>query len=294
MIESKDQALTQEAGEQVLRSFHEWMVQQAHAAKSTNQSAQFLDVDNPASRKGSNFSPSIASQHSIKSFRSASPELSNNPRQDTNIPPVASNRPSAGKRVLRTIVRGLLVAIVVTVGWQAYREDQTRKLINALGHSSVIWLSSALSATKHNSESAAEPSTKLSDQVTSTPATTSIPAKGFAELEEQLQTIVTDLAVLRSDVEQLSSKQEQMARDIATVQATEQNVSEKVSSLTLAAPINGPPRKNVPRLVHVDTPRQPAVASPPPQTSRAGTASPTDQPPRPPLPLPSETPSPLH
>ena len=40
MVELKDQALNPQNGDQVLRSFQEWMVQQAHAAKSTNQAAQ--------------------------------------------------------------------------------------------------------------------------------------------------------------------------------------------------------------------------------------------------------------
>ena len=297
MVELKDQTLNPQAGEQVLRSFHEWMVQQADAAKSTNRAAQFSDLDNPASRKGPYFSPSIASREpSFKSSSSASPELSIDLSQQRNISPVASNRASFGRRVFRTVGRGLLIAIVVVMVWQAYRDDQTRKLIKAWGHSSVIWLSSAPSATERDLKLAAEPSTKLSDQATSTPAVTSISAKEFAELQQQLQTVVSDVAVLRRNVEQLSSKHEQMSRDIATVQATEQNVSEKISSLAQPAPVRAPPRKNVPRLVHAETPKQPAVASPPPQTSSAGTASPTDQPPRPPLPMltPAETPSPLH
>lgn len=264
--------------------------------KVDKPSSSIFDLDNRASQKGSCFLPSIAPREpSIESSSSASPELPIDLSQQANIPPVANNRPSVGRQVFRTVVRGLLIAIVVAVVWQAYRDDQTRKLIKAWGHSSVIWLSSALGATERDLESAAEPSTKLSDQATSTPAATSRPAKEFAELQQQLQTAVNDLAVLRRNVEQLSSEQEQMSRDIATVQATEQNVSEKISSLTQAAPVHAPPRKNVPRLVHAETPRQPAAASLPPQTSPAGTASPTDQPPRPPLPLPmpAETPSPL-
>jgi hypothetical protein len=292
MVESQDQALNPQNGEQVLRSFHEWMVQQAHAVKSTNQTAQkaFSDLDNHAPRKESHFSPSIASREpSIKSPSSAPSELSIDPNQPANIPAVASNRSSVGSRVFRTVVRGFLIAIVVAVVWQAFRDDQTRKLIKAWGHSSSIWLSSALSATGRDSESAAEPSSKLSDQATSTPAATSVSTKELTELQQQLQTIVNDLAVLRS-------KQEQMSRDIAMVQATEHNVSEKISSLAQAAPVHAPPQKNVPKPVHAEIPKQPAAASLPQQASPAGAASPADQPPRPPVPLatPAETPSPLH
>ena len=74
MVESKEQALNLQNSEQVLISFHEWMVQQARAVKSTNQTAQLSDLDNCASQKGSYFPPSIASEPSIKSSSSASQE----------------------------------------------------------------------------------------------------------------------------------------------------------------------------------------------------------------------------
>src|SRR5262249_24062740 len=175
--------------------------------------------------------------------------------QRGNIPPVASNRPFVGKRMVRTVVGGVLIAIVVAVAWQTYRDNHARKLVKAWGHSSVIWLSSAFGATERVSGSTTESSTKLSDQ-TSTPAVTSRLANEVAELQQQLQTVVNDLDVLRRNVEQLSSKHEQMSRDIAIVQATEQNVSEKISSLIQAA--HAPPQKKVSRLVHAETPRQPA------------------------------------
>ena len=220
MVES-DSAPNSQKGDQVLRSFQEWMVQQAHAAKTTNQAAdvdnhasgkgchsspsiapressieasssaspepidpsqqanihaaktttQAADIDNHASGKGSYFSPSIAPREpSIEASSSASPELID-PSQQANIPPVASNRPFVGKRMVRTVVGGVLIAIVVAVAWQTYRDNHARKLVKAWGHSSVIWLSSALGATERVLGSTAESSTKLSDQ-TSTPAVT--------------------------------------------------------------------------------------------------------------------------
>jgi hypothetical protein len=139
MAESKDQALNPQNSEQVLSSINEWMVQQADAVKSTN--------------------PSIASEPSIKSSSSASQEHPIDPSKQANIPPGASSRSSFERQVFRTIC-GLLIAIVVAVVWQAYRDDRTMKLVKAWGHSSVIWLSAALGATQRESESAAEPSTK--------------------------------------------------------------------------------------------------------------------------------------
>ena len=198
--------------------------------------------------------------------------------------------------MVRSVVGRLVIAIVVGVVWQTYRDNQARKLIKAWGHSSVIWLSSSFGATQHDLELSAQSSTKLSDQAAQTPTAASMQANEVAEFKQQLLAAVNDLAVMRRDVEQLSDRQEQMSRDILTVQATEQNVSEKISSLTQAAPGHVPPRKSVPKLVHTETPRQSAAASVPSQPSPTGTAPPTDQPPRPPLPVPTpaEAPSPLH
>jgi len=288
MAKTKDQALNPQNSEQVLSSFYEWMVQQSHAVKSANQAGQVSDPDNCASRKGFYFSASIAPAPSIKSSGSASQE-------QASVPPSASNRSSFEKHVFRAIF-GILIAIVVAAVWQAYQDDQTMTLVQAWKHSSVMWLPDALGAAQRESELAAEPSTKVPDQATSTPAVTLGPTKEFSELNEQLQTVANDIAVLRRNVEQLSARQEQMSRDISMVQATEQNVSEKISSLAQAAPVHAPARKNVPRLAHPETPRQPTAASVSSQSSVAPTASPTDQPPRPPLPLPTpvETPSPPH
>jgi hypothetical protein len=278
------------------------MVQQSHAAKSTNQKDQNSELDNQASRKASYLSPTVASREP-SADSSITPDPPIDLTQQANISPVAGNRPSAGKHIFRVVVSGLSIAIVVAVVWLTSRDDQTRKLVKLWGYSSVIWLSSALGTPGRDSDAAAEPSSK--DQAASTPVATSTPAKEFAELQERLQTVVNDLAVLRRnveqlsskqeqrigdsapaqateqdvtkktsslvndlavlrrDVEQLSSKQEQMSRDIATVQATEQSVSEKISSLTRAAPVHAMSRKNVPRVVHAEAPTVGCSVRPP-------------------------------
>jgi hypothetical protein len=219
------------------------------------------------------------------------------------------------RRIFR-IICGILIAMVVVLVWQAYRDEQTRKLIKAWTHSSVTWLSSGRGATERGSGLRAEPSTILSDKPTSMPAATSaneVPdlrqqlqsvvndltvlhgnveklsskLDQVADLQQQLQSVVNDLTVLHRNVEALSSKQEQMSRDIAAVQATEQAVSDKIRSLTQAAPVRAPQRKNVSKPVPAESGKPPAAASLTQQTSPAGTGSVTDQPPRPPLPVPS-------
>jgi hypothetical protein len=300
-----DPALKSQNGDEILRSIEEWMVQQVHATKPTNQTA---DINKSSRPKETPLAPSIAPpEHSI----GAPPERPIHTSQQANISPAASSELFAKKRLAQTILGGFLIAFVVGVVWQTYRDNQTRNLIEAWERSSVVWLRSFFSATPRESRTSAQSSTKLSDQAAQKQTGTSLQTDEVAELKQQVLSLVNDLAVIRRDVEQLSGKQEQLSREIATVQATEQNVSEKISSLTQpaptltqpaptlarpAAPAHGQARKNVPRVVHAETPKQPDAASLPATTSSTGTVSLTEQPPRPPLPVPTaaETPSPLH
>jgi hypothetical protein len=97
--------------------------------------------------------------------------------------------------------------------------------------------------------------------------------------------VVSDLAALQRLVEQVARKQEQISRDIATLQATEQNLSAKISSFTQPATVRLAPRRNVAKLVRSEAPKQPTAVSQPVQTPAPETPSPVDQLPRPPLPL---------
>ena len=296
-----DPAFDSRNAAKVLRSIEEWF-EQAHAAKPTIQTA---GVDSCGPEKGTESPPIVAApEPSLELPSSASPERPIDQTQKPNCSPTTGNALFVRKWMVRSIVGGLVIAIIVGVVWQTYRDNQARKLIKAWGHSSVIWLSSSFGATQHDSELLAQSSTKLSDQAVPTPAAASMQANEVAEFKQQLMAVANDLAVMRRDVEQLSGKHEQMSQDLATVQATLQNVSEKISSLAQPAPAHGPPRKSVPRLVRAETPRQPAAAPVPPETPRqldATSAPPTtspagltEQPPRPPLPVPTaaETPPP--
>jgi hypothetical protein len=84
--------------------------------------------------------------------------------------------------------------------------------------------------------------------------------------------------------QQLASKQEQISRDMMTLQAAEQNRSAKISSLTQPAAVRVAPRRNIAKLVHSEAPK-PTAESLPLQPPAPETPSPADQPPRPPLPL---------
>jgi peptidoglycan hydrolase CwlO-like protein len=74
-------------------------------------------------------------------------------------------------------------------------------------------------------------------------------------------------------VEQIASKQEQMAQDIATLQAAERDVNQKISALTTATAVRAA-RKNVPKTVYPEPAGQPASAPLPVSRPPAGTPAP--------------------
>jgi lipoprotein-anchoring transpeptidase ErfK/SrfK len=67
-------------------------------------------------------------------------------------------------------------------------------------------------------------------------------------LVQQLNAIARDLAVVRHSVEQLAAKQEQMAHTVATLQAVDQDVNQKMPSPPLSGAVPIRPRKNAPRV----------------------------------------------
>jgi hypothetical protein len=289
--------LKPQEADKILSSIQEWMIKQA--ANPTNPA---VDVDKSELRKEPSLPPNVAPVGpSIEPSSSVPPKRPLDPSQGGSSP-VSRNLFAR----MELIVGILLIAIVGGVAWQTYKGNQTRNPIKA----SSSWLTSSFSSANRESRISVQSSTQLSDQ-TQTPTATPAQVNEVADLRRQVLALTNDLTAMRRDVEQLSGKQDQMSRDIATVQATEQNVSEKISSLiqpvptpiqpapTLsrpAAPAHGHARKYVPRVVRPETAKQPDPASVPATTSSTGTASLTEQPPRPPLPVPTvaEIPPPLH
>jgi len=157
---------------------------------------------------------------------------------------VASDRPSIGRRIFRTLTRfiiAVLIGIGATLAWQSHG-DAAREMVVARAPS-LGWL--------------------LSVSTTKSPAV----AATAPDPLPQLEPLASNLDVVRRSVEQLAAKQEQMAQNIATLQALEEDIRQKVSSpppppSQQAAPIPQykPPQ---PRVQSSSVPRPPPPAGPP-------------------------------
>jgi lipoprotein-anchoring transpeptidase ErfK/SrfK len=80
------------------------------------------------------------------------------------------------------------------------------------------------------------------------------------ELAQQLEAMARDLTSMRHKVEQLDATQEQMTHNIASLQAADRNIRQKMSSppLSSAAPL--PQRKNTPSVAPPQPPAQTQIA----------------------------------
>ena len=132
-------------------------------------------------------------------------------RSTLNDREVASERPSIGRRMLRSLTRFSIAALIgvgATLGWQSYG-DAAKEMVIARAPT-LAWL--------------------LSISTTKPPvvATTSLGPV------QQLEPLTFNLDVVRRSVEQLAAKQEQMAQNIAALQAVEEDIRQKISSASTA------------------------------------------------------------
>ncbi len=130
---------------------------------------------------------------------------------------ITSHGPSITRRIIRALGRfsfAVLIGVGATLAWQYYGGEMMRAWAPSLG-----WLL---------------PATPPGPDVTST------------ELQQQLKPMAIDLVLVRRSQEQLAAnqdqlarKQDQMAQAIATLQAAEQDISQKMLALAPPAPKAG-------------------------------------------------------
>jgi hypothetical protein len=171
-----------------------------------------------------------ASSNQVYRLRPAKPYRPSGPK---NLQ-FSGKRPSISRRLTRSLSRfflAILIGVAGTHTWQHGDEvaDFVRIWVPSLG-----WL--------------------LPVSTTKAPAT----AVTSTDLQQQLKPMAIDLALVRRSMEQLGANQDQLARKqdqmtqaIATVQAAEQDINQKI--LALAPP--------APKAIHVPSPKTPQPAA---------------------------------
>lgn len=161
---------------------------------------------------------------------------------------LAGDRPPVGRRIFRTLTRffiAVLIGVGGTLAWQSHG-DAAREMMVARAPT-LAWLLS-LSTTKSSAVAATSPDTVL-----------------------QLGPLASNLDLVRRSVEQLAAKQDQMAQNIATLQAVEEDIRQKMSYTSPSpsqqtAPIPQPkppqPRAQSSAVQSSSVPRPPPPAGP--------------------------------
>jgi hypothetical protein len=179
------------------------------------------------------------------SIAPVAPSIDPNPQQPTaQISEVSNDGPSVAKRLFRTGAYGFIITVIVGTAFVWQSSDETTKEMAKGWVNSLVWSSSLQN---HNlppaSDVASEAVSTTSDQPlmgntvilptasASQPTPTSTATESLPDLKKQFEAIASDLAIVRRIVEQVAARQDQMARDIATLQADEQNVRQKISTL---------------------------------------------------------------
>jgi hypothetical protein len=153
---------------------------------------------------------------------------------------VTNDRPSSGKRVLRTLswfFMAVLLGVGATLGWQSC-SDAVREMI-ATRAPMLTWLLSV-------------PTTRSPVVIATNPM-------------QQLESLASTLNVMRRSVERLVADQEQMAQNIELLQAVEEDIRKKIWFT--------PPAQQATSLIQEQLSQPGALASAPRTKPPAGPAS---------------------
>lgn len=201
---------------------------------------------------------------------------------------VAGVRPSLGRRMVRTVI-AVLIGVGATLAWQSYG-DEAKELIATMAPSlrPFLFISAAkppLDARVATQNAAgAQSAPNAQNAAPAAPANSAIPPQ---PVQQQIETMTGDLAAVRASLDQLAAKQEEMAQNIAALQAIEQDIKQKLSSPPASQAVPMPRRKPPHVARSTAAPSSPVQSSSVPPPPEPVPPPPGEQPapPRPPMPL---------
>jgi hypothetical protein len=172
----------------------------------------------------------------------------------------AAGRPSLGRRMIRAVARfciPVVIGIGATLAWQSHGDQASETIKTWAASLGQRWI--------------AAPETRSAAEITPAATQTAIPVQAAAQdvalaqprpdpqippasagqaapaaaSMQQLDAVARNLAVVQKSVEQLGAKQEEMARNIASLQAAEQDIRKKLSPAPQTMVVPLPPRKKI-------------------------------------------------
>jgi hypothetical protein len=152
-----------------------------------------------------------------------------------------SERPSPSRRTPRALARFLIAALIgvaATLAWQHLGRPHSPPATNPSLGSEIAAESPPAAAASVPDASVSLAQTAQDSIAPPSPATPSLDL-------QQLETMARDLAAVRQSVEQLTAGQEQMARDLAKLEAARQEISRKIAA-PAPRPAAAPAHKPVP------------------------------------------------
>jgi len=164
----------------------------------------------------------------------------------------SGNERSIAREALRLFIYGF---IIMTIGGAAfasqYGDDATKETLGIV-QSSVSALLPDVGTNPPNSSDQVSAQDKMSaDKISakdprftqSTPV--SVTAGSSPQIQRQLETVASELAIVKGLAEQLTVSQKKMAQDIATLETAKESLGQKTWWLNQSSAFDAPPHKSV-------------------------------------------------
>jgi hypothetical protein len=176
---------------------------------------------------------------------------------------LASGRPSIVRRMFRALARfsiAVLIGIGAMLAWQSHG-DEVKDMVSTW-FPSLRWLTVLTTTSPTDGQGSAQDAARPQ----SAPALQRAAPADAATTPElaQLEPMARDLAAMRHSLEQLAVKQEQMAQNMAALQAAEQDIRQKMLSPPLSQTVSVPPRRPPKPPARSSPVQSPPVPTPPP------------------------------
>ena len=177
------------------------------------------------------------------------------PSFEAHPPGTSGNKRSFGRELLRLVVYGLVINTISGAAFASqYGDDQTIQTLRTLkraasGLSPGLGIKPPEGVPKSLHQVTPQETARVKDAgvMQSTPA--QVTAESPHQVRQQLETIASDLATVRSLVEQLTASQKQMALDIASMETGKDNFSQRTWWLSQSAAFHSATSKSQQKIV---------------------------------------------